>query len=99
MDDAELEQLLRAARTEHFGAGFSSRVLRRTEMLGNRALGAVLQRYCYWMVPAAVTAIAVLAIHNARASGDAHKGLDGLLSLQTVSLDAAYAFDAGAPQP
>ena len=93
-DDA-IAALLRAAREDHFGAGFSGRVLRRTAALRQQTLGAVLQRYFIWMLPAAVTAIAVLAIHNARTSTSAHGGIDALLALPSVTLDAAYTLDAG----
>ena len=64
-----------------------------------QSLGAVLQRYFIWMVPAAVTTSAVLAIHNARVSGSDHKGIDRFLALPSVTLDAAYTFDAGSPAP
>jgi hypothetical protein len=97
--DEELGPLLRAARSDHFAAGFSARVLRRTGALRRRPLGAVLQRYFFWMVPAAVTAIAVLAIHNARASSGGRGGLDAMLALQPVTLDAAYTFDTGGSAP
>jgi hypothetical protein len=94
--DDELESLLRATRDDHFAAGFAARVVRRTST-PRPTLGMSLQRYFVWMVPAAVTAIALLAIHNARSTG-AH-GLDGLLALQPVTLDAAYTMDAGTSAP
>ena len=96
--DDELESLLRQARVDHFDVGFASRVVRRTDAAG-QALGTVLQRYFIWMVPAAVTAIAVLAIHNARVAGNGRQGLDRLLALPSVTLDAAYTFDTGTSAP
>lgn len=96
--DDELEMMLRRSRVDHFAAGFASRVLRRTDP-AQRQLGSVLQRYFIWLVPAAVTAIAVLAIHNARASQNSHGGIDALLALQPVTLDAAYSFSAGGTAP
>ena len=95
--DDELESLLRAARQDQFGPGFTARVLQRTTQLTRQSLGATLQRYFVWMVPAAVTAIALLAIHNARSSNG--RGLDALLALQPVTLDAAYTIDAGTSAP
>jgi hypothetical protein len=97
--DDEINTLLRSTRSDHFAAGFSSRVLRRTEGLSRRSMSTVLQRYFIWMLPAAVTAIAVLAIHNARVSGSTHKGIDRFLALPSVTLDAAYTFDAGSSAP
>jgi len=73
--DDELESLLRRSRVDHFDAGFAGRVVRRTEA-AQQSLGSVLQRYFVWMVPAAVTAIAVLAMYNARTSGSDRQGLD-----------------------
>ena len=96
--DDELEMMLRSSRIDHFAAGFASRVLRRTDP-AQRELGSVLQRYFVWLVPAAVTAIAVLAIHNARTSTSSHGGIDALLALQPVTLDAAYSFSAGSTAP
>jgi hypothetical protein len=95
MRDDELEPLLRATRAERFAPGFAGRVLLRARAQ-QRSLGNVLQRYFIWMVPAAVTAIALLAIHNARASSATHGGIDAMLALQPVTLDAAYAIDTGA---
>ena len=96
--DDELEAWVRGARVDHFAAGFSGRVLRRTDP-AQRQLGSVLQRYFIWLVPAAVTAIAVLAIHNARTSQNSHGGIDALLALQPVTLDAAYSISAGGTAP
>ncbi len=102
MRDDELEPLLRAARAERFAPGFGNRVLQQAHLQRARAqqqsLGSVLQRYFVWMVPAAVTAIALLAIHNARTSGT-HNGIDAMLALQPVTLDAAYTFDTGPSAP
>ena len=99
LHDDELETLLRSARTVHFAAGFSSRVVGRTEGTAQQSLGAVLQRYFISMVPATVTAIAVLAIHNARVSGSDQNGIDRFLALPSVTLDAAYTFDTGSSVP
>lgn len=96
--DDELQSMLRRSRVDHFAAGFAGRVLRRTEA-AQQSLGSVLQRYFIWMVPPAVTAIAVLAIHNARLAGSERQGLDRLLALQSVTLDAAYTFDTGTSAP
>ena len=65
LPDDEFNALLRNARAERFAPGFSGRVLRRTIALREQTLAAGLQRYFYWMVPAAVTAIAP-PITNAR---------------------------------
>jgi hypothetical protein len=97
MRDNEMEALLRTARAERFTPGFAGRVLRRAR-LQQQSLGTVLQRYFIWMVPAAVTVIALLAIHNARTSGT-HSGIDAMLALQPVTLDAAYTFDTGPSAP
>ena len=97
--DDEMESLVRSTRTDHFAAGFSGRVVRRTEEGAQQSLGAVLQRYFIWMVPAAVTASAVLAIHNARVSGSDRTGIDRFLALPTVTLNAAYTIDTGASVP
>jgi hypothetical protein len=96
--DDEIEPLLRATRADRFAPGFSARVLQRAR-LQQRSLGTVIQRYFVWMVPAAVTAIALLAMHNARASSATHGGIDAMLALQPVTLDAAYTFDTGATAP
>lgn len=96
--DDQLESLVRQSRVEHFDAGFASRVLRGTEA-AQLSLGSMLQRYFIWLVPAAVTAIALLAIHNARMAGSGHQGLDRLLALPSVTLDAAYTFDTGTSAP
>ena len=96
--DDKLEVLLQRSRADHFDAGFSGRVMRRTET-AQQSLGLVLQRYFIWMVPAAVTAIAVLAMYNARSAGSDRQGLDRLLALQTVTLDAAYTVDTGTSAP
>lgn len=98
LHDDKLEMLLRRSRVDHFDAGFAGRVLRRTDP-AQRKLGSVLQRYFVWMVPAAITAIALLAIHNARTSQNSHGGIDALLALQPVTLDAAYSFSAGGTAP
>jgi hypothetical protein len=98
MRDDEMEALLRQARTDRFTPGFTNRVLQRAR-LEQQSLGTVLQRYFIWMVPAAVTAIALLAIHNARTSGTTHSGIDAMLALQPVTLDAAYTFDTGPSAP
>jgi hypothetical protein len=98
MRDDELEPLLRQARADRFGPGFSTRVLQRARAR-QQSLGIVLQRYFVWMVPAAVTAIALLAIHNARTSATSHNGIDAMLALQPVTLDAAYTFDTGPSAP
>jgi len=97
--DDEVESLLRNARTERFAPGFSGRVLRRTSGLAEQTLGSVLQRYFVWMVPATIAVIAILAIHNARSSQNERGGIDALLALQPVTLDAAYSFSAGTTVP
>lgn len=99
LSDEELETTLRAARHDRFAAGFSARVLRRTEAAQRPPLGAMLQRYFVWMAPAAVTAIAVLAIHNARASTSSRGGIDAIFALQPVTLDAAYIIETGGSAP
>ena len=98
LDDDQIAALLREGRVDQFSAGFAGRVLRRTEALQSQSLGATLQRYFVWMVPVAVTAIAVLAIHNIRAAGNI-RGIDAVLALPSVTLDAAYTLDAGSPAP
>ncbi len=97
MRDDEIEQTLRATRADRFAPGFAGRVVQRAR-LQQQSLGTVLQRYFIWMVPAAVTAIALLAMHNAQTSGT-RKGIDAVLALQPVTLDAAYTFDTGPSAP
>jgi hypothetical protein len=99
LPDDELNALLRNARAERFAPGFSGRVLRRTAALREQSLGAVLQRYFFWMVPAAITAITILAVHNARSNQSGRGGIDAVLALQPVTLDAAYSFYAGTSAP
>ena len=95
--DDELESLLRASRRDRFAPGFTARVMRRSSPTALRSPGAMLQRYFIWLLPAAVTAIALLAIHNAGTTSA--RGLDGLLAMQPVTLDAAYSTDAGTSVP
>ena len=97
--DDRLEALLRQGRAEHFAPGFAARVLRRARQLEPRSLDAVLQRYFLWLVPAAVAMIAFLAFHNARSAGATRRGIDAVLALPSVTLDAAYTFDASSSAP
>ena len=97
MRDDQLEPLLRQTRADRFAPGFAARVLQ-CARVRQRSLGSVLQRYFVWMVPVAVTAIALLAIHNAQMSG-ARNGIDAVLALQPVTLDAAYTFETGPSAP
>ena len=99
LSDAALSSLLTRHRAASFGAGFASRVLRRTQALARPSLGGAMQRWFVWMVPAAVTAIAALAVLNARATHAPHAGLDAVLGLPAVTLEAAYSFDAGSGSP
>lgn len=96
--DDELERMLRESRAERFAPGFAARVVSRARAAERGSLGTGLQRWFVWMVPAAVTAIALLAIHNARVS-TTNRGIDALLALPPVTLDAAYTFDAGGSAP
>jgi hypothetical protein len=99
LHDDEIESLIHRARISRFAPGFGARVLQRARRLQQQSLGTVLQRYFIWLVPPAVTVIALLAIHNARSSNGARHSIDAVLALQAVTLDAAYTFDAGTSAP
>jgi hypothetical protein len=97
--DDEIEALLRESRAERFAAGFAGRVVRRARETRQPSLDAALQRWFVRVVPAAAVAIVMLALHNARASRGTGHGIDALLALQPVTLDAAYSLDASTPAP